>query len=400
MKAIILAAGNAPNLTPFSDTRPIAMVRVAGRTLFDNTLDLLKQSGIHDIFVVVEHQKEKLISAMGERDEDGLNLHYVEQGRSRGIGRAVLKVKDKIQPGEYFLLVYGDTLTAQNIFTKVQQSFHSFKAPVASICLPPSNQMFGNVFLNAQMKITRLIEKPKSDNLGNYVLSGVFILPASFFNLLEKNGANMEKALNKTVQEGMYASMWEDEWLDIVYPWQILEANKVLMDSWQTSRISKSATLEANLTIQGTVVIDDGAVVKAGAVLEGPCYIGKGTYVGNNSLVRSYSSLGNQCSVGYGVELKNCVVLDGARIGRLSFIGDSVVGEGVDIGAGSMTVNRSIDLTPISVKSGKKSLPTGLSKLGAFIGDAAIIGAGNTIQPGMVVPPGKTWSACYSITHR
>jgi bifunctional UDP-N-acetylglucosamine pyrophosphorylase/glucosamine-1-phosphate N-acetyltransferase len=400
MKAVILAAGNAPNLSPFSDTRPIAMMRVAGQTLFDNSLHMLKQSGIHDIFVVVEHQKEKLISAIGERMDDGLSLHFVEQGRSRGIGRAVLGVKDKIQPGEYFLLVYGDTLTAENIFSKVQQSFHAFKGPVASICLPPSNQMFGNVFLNAQMKITRLIEKPKGDNLGNYVLSGVFILPASFFNLLEKNGANMEKALKEIVGEGMHASMWEDDWLDIVYPWQILEANKVLMDSWQTSRISKSATLEANLTIQGTVVVDNGAIIKAGAVLEGPCYIGKGTYVGNNSLVRSYSSLGNQCSVGYGVELKNCVVLDGARIGRLSFIGDSVLGEGVDIGAGTMTVNRSLEQKPVAVKIGKKALPTGLSKLGAFIGDGAVIGAGNTIQPGTVIPPGKTWSACYSITQR
>ena len=116
--------------------------------------------------------------------------------------------------------------------------------------------------------------------------------------------------------------------------------------------------------------------------------------------MRSYSSLGNQCSVGYGVELKNCVVLDGARIGRLSFIGDSVLGEGVDIGAGTMTVNRSLEQKPVAVKIGKKALPTGLSKLGAFIGDGAVIGAGNTIQPGTVIPPGKTWSACYSITQR
>jgi len=400
MKAVILAAGNAPNLSPLSNTRPIAMVRVAGKTLFDNTLDLLKQSGINDIYVVVEHQKEKLISAIGERMEDGLNLHFVEQGRARGIGNAVLKMKDKFQPGEHFLLVYGDTLTAENIFSKVQQSFHAFKAPVASICLPPSNQMFGNVFLNAHMKITRLIEKPKGDNLGNYVLSGVFILPAAFFGLLEKSGGSMEKALEKMVKEGLHASMWEDEWLDIVYPWQVLEANRVLMNSWQTSRISKSARLESNLSIQGTVIIDDDAVVKAGAVLEGPCYIGKGTYVGNNSLVRSYSSLGNRCSVGYGVELKNCVVLDDTRIGRLSFIGDSVLGEGVDIGAGTMTVNRSLRISPIAVKNGKKSMPTGLDKLGAFIGDGAIIGAGNTIEPGTVIAPGKTWSSCYSITNQ
>jgi len=250
------------------------------------------------------------------------------------------------------------------------------------------------------MKITRLIEKPKGDSLGNYGLSGVFILPAAFFGLLGKGGASMEKALEKMVKEGLHASMWEDDWLDIVYPWQILEANRVLMNSWQTSRISKSARLESNLSIQGTVIIDDEAVIKAGAVLEGPCYIGKGTYVGNNSLVRSYSSLGNRCSVGYGVELKNCVVLDDTRIGRLSFIGDSVLGEGVDIGAGTMTVNRSLHIGPIAVKCGRKKLSTGLEKLGAFIGDGAVIGAGNTIEPGTVIAPGNTLPSCYSITHQ
>jgi bifunctional UDP-N-acetylglucosamine pyrophosphorylase/glucosamine-1-phosphate N-acetyltransferase len=400
MKAIILAGGKAANLNPFSQTRPIAMMSIAGRTIFDNTLDLLGQSGINDIFVVVEHQKEKLIGRIGEHVNDGLNLHVVEQGRTQGIGNAVLKVKDKILPGEYFLLVYGDTVTSENIFTKVQQSFHSFKCPVASICLPPSNQMFGNVFLNAHMKITKIIEKPKGNNLGNYVLSGVFVLPASFFGLLEKCRGNMEKALAKMVEEGLNASMWEDDWLDIVYPWQILEANKIIMDSWTTSSISRSATLEANVTTQGTVVIDDDAVIKAGAVLEGPCYIGKGSYIGNNSLVRKYTSLGNNCAVGYGVELKNCVVLDEALIGRLSFIGDSVLGESVQIGAGSMTVNRTIDLKPVSVKNGKNRVRTGLAKLGSFVGDGAVIGAGNTLPPGTVIAPKKVLPDRYSISNR
>ncbi|HIE42889.1 MAG TPA: nucleotidyltransferase family protein, partial [Nitrospinaceae bacterium] len=181
MKAIILAAGEGSDISPFSETRPISMIGVAGRTLLDNTFALLKNAGINDIFVVVGHKSEKLIERLQEQDHNGLNLHYVEQKRKMGIGDAVLQVKNKISPGEYFLLLYGDTLTAENIFIKVQQSFHAFKCPVASICLPPSNQMFGNVFLNARMEITKIIEKPKGNNLGNYVLSGVFVLPSSFF---------------------------------------------------------------------------------------------------------------------------------------------------------------------------------------------------------------------------
>jgi UDP-N-acetylglucosamine diphosphorylase / glucose-1-phosphate thymidylyltransferase / UDP-N-acetylgalactosamine diphosphorylase / glucosamine-1-phosphate N-acetyltransferase / galactosamine-1-phosphate N-acetyltransferase len=398
MKAVILAGGKASKLVPFAPTRPIPMLRLAGRTLFDNSIDLLQKSGVSDIFVVVEHQKEKMIERIGEHHNNGLNLHYIEQGKTKGIGNAILKVKNKISPGEYFLLIYGDTVTAANIFSKIQQSFHSFKCPVASICLPTSNKMFGNVFLNAHMKITKIIEKPKGNDLGNYVLSGAYILPESIFKTLESTKGSMEKALKKLVEsEDLMASMWEDEWLDIVYPWEILTANKILMDSWENSSIAKTAVLESNVTIQGTVRIEDDVVIKAGAILEGPCTIGKGSYIGNNSLIRSYTSLGQNCSVGYGVELKNCVVLDNTHIGRLSFIGDSVLGENVDVGAGVMTVNRTIDWKPIAVKSDKKRIDTGNSKLGAFIGDNVVIGAGNTIQPGTVIPHDKILPACYSI---
>ena len=401
MKAIILAAGEGAHLSPFSETRPISMIGVAGRTMLDNTFGLLKSAGINDIFIVVGHKKDKLIERLQQQDHNVLNLHYVEQKRKLGIGHAVMQVKNKISPGEYFLLLYGDTLTAENIFSKVQQSFHSFKCPVASICLPPSNQMFGNVFLNARMEITKIVEKPKGNNLGNYVLSGVFILPASFFKLLESSGNSMEKALKKVVAgEGMRASMWEDDWLDVVYPWEILTANKMIMDSWQESSIAKTATLEANVTLHGIVRIEAGAIIKSGAVLEGPCCIGEGSYIGNNSLIRSYTSVGKNCSVGSGVELKNCVVMDNSQIGRLSFVGDSVLGENVDMGAGCMTVNRTVDWKPISVKNGKRPMGTGMTKLGAFLGDGVVVGAGNTLEPGMVVAPGKILPACYSVTQK
>lgn len=401
MKAIILAGGEGTHLSPFSETRPISMIGVAGRTLLDNTIGLLESAGINDIFVVAGHKEEKLIEQIQQQDHNGLNLHHVEQKRKLGIGHAVMQVKNKILQGEYFLLAYGDILTANNIFSKIQQSFHSFKCPVASICLPPSNQMFGNVFLSARMEITKIIEKPKSNKFGNYVLAGVFILPASFFQLLESSKNSMEKALKKVVAgEGLRASMWEDEWLDVVYPWEILTANKMIMDSWQETSVAKDATLEANVTLQGVVRIEAGAVIKSGAVLEGPCCIGEGSYIGNNSLVRSYTSIEKNCSIGSGVELKNCVVMQNSQIGRLSFVGDSVLGENVDMGAGCMTVNRDIDWKPISLKNGKRPMSTGMKKLGAFLGDGVVVGAGNILQPGTIVAPGKILPACYSVKHK
>ena len=97
MKAVILAAGKGGNVSPFSKTRPISMVSVAGNYLFDNTVNLLKKSGINDIFVVVGHQKEKVIKHISEQDE--LNIQYVEQKKIGEIGNAVFQMKDKILKG-------------------------------------------------------------------------------------------------------------------------------------------------------------------------------------------------------------------------------------------------------------------------------------------------------------
>ena len=166
MKAIILAAGKGSNLNPFSNTRPIPMISVAGKTLLDNSLCQLKNAGINDVYIVVGHHKETIQEFVAEKSDGGMNIHCLEQEKNNGIGDAILQVKEKISPGEYFLLIYGDTLTDANIYSKTQQSFHSFKCPVASICLPPSNESFGNVFLNAQMKITKIVEKPKGSNFG------------------------------------------------------------------------------------------------------------------------------------------------------------------------------------------------------------------------------------------
>ena len=79
---------------------------------------------------------------------------------------------------------------------------------------------------------------------------------------------------------------------------------------------------------------------------------------------------------------------------------DATNGEADDMGAGCMTVNRNIDWKPISVKNGKGPIKTGMTKLGAFLGDGVVVGAGNTLQPGTVIAPGKTIPACYSVKQK
>ncbi|MEE8483211.1 MAG: sugar phosphate nucleotidyltransferase, partial [Nitrospinota bacterium] len=259
----------------------------------------------------------------------------------------------------------------------------------AAICLSANSSSLGNVYLDNHMNITRIVEKPARKDLGNYVLAGAYVLPYTFFSLLKKSRGDMAKALAILVkQEKIKASIWERGWLDVAYPWDILTANKMVMDTWQTSLVHQSITVR-DAKIKGPVHIEEDVEIRSGAIIQGPAFIGRGSYIGNNVLIRKYSSLGPESVVGYGVEMKNCVLFGKSRVGRLSFVGDSVIGEGVDIGSGTMTINGNIDYSHIKVKINNKSVNTGMEKLGAFIGDGAKLGSGHNIKAGSVIDPGK-----------
>ncbi len=390
MKALVLAGGRGASMTPFSATRPNPMIPIAGKYAIDRTLAKLKEAGVNTVNLVVGHKSEVMREHLSPDHSSGVSINFVDQGNSQGIGKAILKARDKFTPGEHFLLVYADTLTTSNIFSVIQQSFGLHNEATAAIALTSSGEKYGNVYLGQGMKITKLVEKPKKkEKLGNYVLAGVFVMPASFFDHLDRAGGDMEKALKGLVRKGLLrASIWEDDWMDMAYPWDILRANKAIMDTWTNAKIHKSVVVRDSV-IAGPVHIAEGVTIRGGAVLEGPSYIGPGTFIGHNVLIRPYTCIGANCVIGQSAEIKNCSIFQGTTVGRLSFIGDSVIGEKADLGALTMTINRSIDLNPISVTINRKKIDTGFSKLGAFIGDGAVIGASNTISMGAIIGAGK-----------
>ncbi|MDH5477065.1 MAG: sugar phosphate nucleotidyltransferase [Nitrospinota bacterium] len=385
MKALVLAGGQGSSMAPFSQTRPNPMIPVAGRYVIDHTIEALRLAGVTIVNLVVGHKQEALRQRFSGDIHSEVKVNLVEQGKAAGIGGAILAARSQFLPGEHFLLVYADTLAGANIFSVTMQSFGISNEPTAAICLTQSAEKYGNVYLGADMKITKMVEKPKKAGLGNYVLAGVFALPTTFFDELEKAQANMEKALLTLIrQNSLRAAIWEDAWLDMAYPWDILTANKMIMDKWSMASIHNGVELH-NTIIRGPVKICQGAQISPGVVLEGPAYIGAGSFVGHNTLIRPYTCVGAGCVVGHGAELKNSVIFDDSVIGGLCFIGDSVVGQGANIGSGTMTINRPLDGKKIKVRIGKAMVDTGLDKIGAFVGDGAKVGASNILAPGSVM---------------
>ena len=388
MKAVILAANRSNRLSPFIETRCKPMIRIAGQYILKNTICFLREAGIHDIVIVVNHQQDLVRQYFGSGKILGVNLEYVVQEELNGIGQA-LSICYSSLGKKPFLLVYGDVLTDYNPFLKILQTYSETDKEVALIALPDSSKEFGNVYLDHEMKISRLIEKPSGDQ-ANYVFAGMFVLFPKIFTLLEKHQNDISQCYRKMIEtSGIQACLWEKGWIDMIHPWHVLEANRILMNSWESTEINSTARLLGHVHLEGSVHIGGNVTIESGTVLKGPCYIGDNSYVGNNSLIRNYSAIGPDSIIGYGSELKNCVLFGNNDIGRLSFVGDSVLGENVKSGSGLTTVNHKVDYSQITCNTNLDLIETGLTKLGSFIGDNVSIGARHTLGPGTIVESGK-----------
>jgi UDP-N-acetylglucosamine diphosphorylase/glucosamine-1-phosphate N-acetyltransferase len=388
MKALILAAGKGSNLYPLTETRPKPMFSICGKPVLEYIIQGLVETGNHDIIMVIGHHGEKIKHYFERGERFGANIQYLEQGEQTGIGKAVLLAEEKFVPGEHFFLVYADILFESNIFAETIKTFRTKLAPVASITLTPTiHPFYGNVSIDQHIGITKIVDHLDEAQAGSHILAGVFILDHSFLGILKETNGNMQMAFEHLVQrKGLFGSIFEYEWIDLGYPWNVLDANRFLMKSYKYAKIASSVKFEGNVTINGPVQIEDDVIISGNSILNGPCYIGKGTYIGNNVLVRRNTSIGANSVIGYGVELRNCVLFNNVRVGRLSFVGDSVVGENVEVGSGIMTVNNLMTEETVKVKINDHLVDSGLIKLGAFIGDNAKVGASNTLGPGAIIP--------------
>jgi len=396
MKSVILAANRSSRLIPFVKTRSAPMIRIAGQYILEKTILYLKEAGINEIILVIDEQQDMITDFFGSGHQFGLSIEYVVQQKKQGIGQA-LSLCEKMLDKKPFLLVYGDALTDFNPILSLLQTYSETNREISLVALPESSKDFGNVYLDHEMRIMRFIEKP-SANQSNYVFAGFYILFSDIFDLLKKYDNDISKCYAHLIEERrINACIWEKGWIDMIYPWHILNANQMLMNSWETSQIDSKSKLIGQVYLEGAVRIGPNVTIESGTILKGPCYIGPNSYVGNNCLIRKYSAIGPSSIIGYGSELKNCVLFGKNDVGRLSFVGDSVVGENVVSGSGLTTVNHTVDYSPINCSINKKSIQTGLTKLGAFIGDNVSIGARHTLGPGSIIESGKIMEDCITI---
>ena len=391
MKAVILVAGKGERLLPLTASRPKALLPVAGRPLLEWLLIGVREAGVCDVLLVIHYMEDKIRERFGDGSRLGLSLSYTRQEEYGGTADA-FRVAEGFAGGGEFLGINGDLYVSPGVLRRVVEGHRPGGATITGLKRDP--YLYGALKLEGD-KVTGIVEKPKAGTApSNYTNAGIYVFPPEIFRniretpLSPRGEYEVTESINRMIAAGTPARLHTlalDDWLDIGHPWTLLEANERAM------RLLKGGVkgkVEEGVRFSGEVYVAEGAVVKSGTYVEGPVYIGEGSEVGPNSYLRPGTVLCGGNKVGASCEVKNSILLRGAHVPHLSYVGDSIVGERTNLGAGTITANLRFDGRPVRMTVKGARVDTGRRKLGAVIGDDVQTGVNVSIHPGVKVGNG------------
>jgi UDP-N-acetylglucosamine diphosphorylase / glucose-1-phosphate thymidylyltransferase / UDP-N-acetylgalactosamine diphosphorylase / glucosamine-1-phosphate N-acetyltransferase / galactosamine-1-phosphate N-acetyltransferase len=388
LKAAILAAGRGERLWPLAQKNPKHLLPIAGEPLLQRTVRALVQSGVRDIVMVVQFEAEKIKSFFKDGRQLDSKITYVKQKRLGGTADAVRTCENEMRGEDRFLIVYGDNYYDQNALDKFVKSSDSNDLLMgAAEATNPSR--FGTLEVR-RGSVVSIREKVAGANVG-VVNGGIYVLDKSIFPAISKTRKSrrgefeLTDSLSLLMAEGRRIRtipFGKGEWVGISYPWDLLEANRSALDSDEEVRDGET---EVGVHLKGSVSMAEGSLVKSGSYIEGPVYIGEDTVVGPNTYLRPGTSLGKKVKVGASCEVKNSIVMDDAKIPHLSYVGDSVLGSGVSLGAGTITANLKFNDSHVESRVKGRPVNSGQRKLGAIFGDGSKTGINVSIFPGVKI---------------
>jgi bifunctional UDP-N-acetylglucosamine pyrophosphorylase/glucosamine-1-phosphate N-acetyltransferase len=383
LQTIVLAAGQG---TRMRSAMPKVLHRIAGKALLEHVCHLADSLPNSEINVIYGHGGEQVLSQLAH-----LTVTWTEQKQQLGTGHAVMQVADWIRDDAEVLILYGDVplLRRATVETLLHHATDSGMGLLTINLANPGG--YGRIIRDAAGKVTAIVEEKDASpeqraitevNTGILALRGHML--KKWLQRLTNNNAQKEYYLTDiiamAVADGICVdtNQPEDEaevlgvnnriqlaQLERVYQQRqaraLMEQGVTLLDPARFDlrgsivECGRDVEIDVNVVLEGTIKlgsdvrigpnvlirnaeIGDGVSIFANSVIE-DAKIGAGGRIGPFTRIRPETCLAEDVHIGNFTELKKAAVGKGSKINHLSYVGDAVIGSGVNIGAGTITCN-------------------------------------------------------------
>ena len=385
MKAVVLAAGEGTRMRPLTANLPKPLLPVAGKPFLRHTLEALRASHISDVAILIGWQGHRIRESFGDGEALGLSIAYEEQAERLGTADAIGRMRSHVDGA--FVSVNGDVVVSGQALAALMAYRGKVRAPVIALAEVPNPQSFGVVELRGD-KVVAVEEKPRQPK-SNLINAGIYVFEEDVFPLIDATPKSPrgEYEITDTIRaltakRDVYGFRLPGEWIDVGRPWDLLRANAALLAPL------KGATrgdVDASATLVGEVLIGEGAHVRRGSYIEGPTIVGPDAEIGPNCHIRPSTSIGPEAKVGNACEVKNSILMARTHVPHQNYVGDSILGERCNLGAGTKVANLRLDEAPIKVVWRGVEVDTGLRKLGVIMGDDVKVGINASIDAGTII---------------
>jgi glucose-1-phosphate thymidylyltransferase len=382
MIGVVLAGGSGERLRPLTKEKPKAFLKLAGRYLFEYSLDELREAGIDNIIVIVPPKWDKGLPINVPENVEVINQE-VEGSLESAFKVAFEKIKEMGSFKEVVFTFVG-FLSAPKGMVKSTLEFYSnssYPAVITSVPVISGLETYGFVRVKGDKVEEFLPPFAKKRKEVGYVFGGVLVGNIEVLKMLSQK--NYYLALGNLAAKGLLGTIiWHGEWIEIGYPWDFLETFDIVK-RLLTPHIDYDAVISRDAIIEGEVIIESGAKVLSGAIIEGPTYIGKGAVIGRNSIIIS-SIIESGVRIGDMAKVERSIVMENSVVGDHSLVAYSILGEGSRTEPYSLTEVGEPERVPERLRDYVKFTRRPLN-LGAVIAPKSTLRSFSKTKPGEVV---------------
>lgn len=167
--------------------------------------------------------------------------------------------------------------------------------------------------------------------------------------------------------------------------WDVLKKIPLYLRSHHLGIIDVDVPSTVHLVEPHLISIGKNTVLEPGAYIKGPCIIGENCTIRQGAYIRGDFICGTHCVIGHDTEIKNSIFLNYSQAAHFAYIGDSILGNRVNLGAGVKCANLRLDHKNIKISFENQIIETNLRKMGAIIGDESQLGCNSVTNPGTLI---------------